>query len=515
MKTKINLEDPSHFPSWAKRSAANLWAVLIAVHEASHAVVARRIGHGVEFMRAAIDDATGNGESFSRQPDNAPDIAAFAIVIAPDEGVDRLRRTYPGLAELTEAEAGKMSQPDREKLSQRVTEFAGLWYPDGSVHPIAKDARAEAVKILRDHWAEVEVIAARLLKNGKVTAAELNVRDFDLEVEIRDYELQQLRFYTPPTKPESKPKANAPKRDTASVKQRIPQLVRTESDGTERRFNTQSKPSIRVDSKGRKRLEGHAAVFNSLSEDLGGFREIIKPGAFRNALATPGLDVSARIQHQGGWTTVGRTTNGTLELREDDTGLFYSAIPPFTGPGRDIITLVKEGYIDKSSFAFTVRDGGESWRFEADPVIRELHDINLHDVAPVDGPAYLATSATVRSHGRELLRRAKDATLNRDELLAREIDAMLGGVNFENPPIDPTQAERDSLLASLNNNRDYKHVCEVRAQLRELGFKQDSDDLRIAELEALARVRGVWDSAKLRDFVSAHWHQLSENRLYA
>jgi phage head maturation protease len=46
-------------------------------------------------------------------------------------------------------------------------------------------------------------------------------------------------------------------------------------------------------------LMGYAATFDSISEDLGGFREIIRPGAFDATLADK-PDVSARIQHAGG-----------------------------------------------------------------------------------------------------------------------------------------------------------------------------------------------------------------------
>jgi hypothetical protein len=375
MELKINLEDASLFPEWAKRSASNLWNVLLAVHEASHAVVSRHIGHGVEFVEVEINSATGNGQSLSLQPKTAPDIANFSILIGPDEGVDRFRQTYPGLAELTEREAGRMSQSDREELAQRVSEFARSWYWDGSVHPLAKDARAEASKILREHWAEVECIAARLLKNEKVTAAELNVRDFDLEVESRALELRKCRFYFPPDKPEAKPETQPtapvkadPKREAATVERRY-------SWG---RYTIKSDPGTRR--------------------------------AFRNAVEKSNLPAAKK---------------------------------------RALLTPWNE---------------------------------------------------------------------SRDQKLAGEIDAMLGGVKVDDPPINPKQAERDSLIQSLEVQREkheaYKHVCDVRRELRHLGFQKDSDDLRIAELEALARARGVFETWKLRDFVSAHWHELSENRIY-
>jgi HK97 family phage prohead protease len=161
------------------------------------------------------------------------------------------------------------------------------------------------------------------------------------------------------------------------------------------RFAVKSDISIREDS-GKPTIVGYAAVFNSLSQDLGGFREIIRPGAFDKAIEEK-QDVSARIQHQGGLTTIGRTANGTLKLSVDGRGLKYELTPPNTQAGRDIVELVRSGMIDKSSFAFTVREGGERWVWESTPPVRELLSVDLYDVAPVDGPAYLDTSVSVRS----------------------------------------------------------------------------------------------------------------------
>jgi HK97 family phage prohead protease len=164
--------------------------------------------------------------------------------------------------------------------------------------------------------------------------------------------------------------------------------------------NNAPEVEIRKAADGSTVLVGYAAIFNSLSEDLGGFREIIREGAFDQALAER-PDVAARVQHMGGLSTIGRTTNGTLKLSVDDKGLRYEVTPPNTSAGRDIVELVSKRYINKSSFAFSLREDGdkpaENWFFESDPPTRELLNVNLYDVAPVDGPAYEATSINVRA----------------------------------------------------------------------------------------------------------------------
>ncbi len=145
------------------------------------------------------------------------------------------------------------------------------------------------------------------------------------------------------------------------------------------------------------KITGYAAVFDSESNDLGGFIEIIRRGAFDETLAE-NPDVAARVQHMGGLMTIGRTTNGTLKLKADKKGLHYEVDPANTSAGRDILELIRRGDINKSSFAFSLRgQTGARWNFEANPPRRELLSVNLHDVAPVDGPAYNDTSVAVRS----------------------------------------------------------------------------------------------------------------------
>lgn len=153
----------------------------------------------------------------------------------------------------------------------------------------------------------------------------------------------------------------------------------------------------------RRVISGYAAVFNSLSHDLGGYRETISPKAFNRTLreiAEGKRSVAARIQHEGGLSTVGTTTNGSLVLSIDGVGLKYDIVDvPDTSAGRDLLTLVGGGYISKSSFAFSIpnRDIGVKWDFNTTPPTRELLDVDLIDVAPVDGPAYEATSVEARS----------------------------------------------------------------------------------------------------------------------
>lgn len=143
---------------------------------------------------------------------------------------------------------------------------------------------------------------------------------------------------------------------------------------------------------GVRRLAGYAAVFESRSHDLGGWYEVIAPGAFRDAL---GDDVRALWNHDPNFV-LGRTTSGTLRIWEDENGLGYEVTLPNTSWARDLWELVARGDVRESSFAFTVAD--EAWDEGADGPVRTVKKIErLYDVSPVTYPAYPATQAEARA----------------------------------------------------------------------------------------------------------------------
>lgn len=151
-------------------------------------------------------------------------------------------------------------------------------------------------------------------------------------------------------------------------------------------------------------VEGYASVFNSMSEDLGGFREIIKPGAFANAL---GDDVRALYNHDSNYL-LARTKSGTLELWEDDKGLGYRFEMPNTSYGNDMLELFRRGDLSQSSFGFTVDK--DSWRMEDGQHVRYIESVSsLFDVSPVVYPAYAAASSGLRSAEPKGEGEAKDA----------------------------------------------------------------------------------------------------------
>lgn len=160
---------------------------------------------------------------------------------------------------------------------------------------------------------------------------------------------------------------------------------------TERRF--MQGLEIR-EGKGGPVLTGYAAVFNEKSLDLGGFREVVQPGAFAESLKR-GDDVVALVQHDSG-AILGRRSRGTLVIEEDSKGLRYDVTLPDTQVGRDIAVNVGRGDINGSSFAFrTVKDRWARDKAAGDSIVRFLEQVDLFDVGPVTYPAYPSTNDQV------------------------------------------------------------------------------------------------------------------------
>lgn len=145
-------------------------------------------------------------------------------------------------------------------------------------------------------------------------------------------------------------------------------------------------------------IEGYAAVFNQPSEDLGGFTEVIKPGAFANALSSK-QDVRCLFNHDAN-VVLGRTASGTLTLAEDNTGLHFVCDLPDTQSARDIKASIARGDVSQCSFGFCANEQEWNEEKQADgsyKVIRSLIDVDLFDVSPVTYPCYPQTAVSARA----------------------------------------------------------------------------------------------------------------------
>lgn len=144
-------------------------------------------------------------------------------------------------------------------------------------------------------------------------------------------------------------------------------------------------------------IEGYGSVFNERSLDLGGFVEMIAPGAFDGVIERS--DVKCYLDHNPEKGILARSRNGkgSLSLVVDEKGLKYSFDAPKTNLGDEVVEGIKRGDYSQSSFAFTVDD--EIWTKEEDgSYLRTITKIGgLYDVSIVANPAYEGTSVALRS----------------------------------------------------------------------------------------------------------------------
>lgn len=145
-------------------------------------------------------------------------------------------------------------------------------------------------------------------------------------------------------------------------------------------------------------IEGYAIVFNELSEDLGGFREMITPEAVTQELVNKS-DIYYLYNHNDNSTPLARSNHGSgsLELTIDNKGLKYR----FNCLNTEFYQLVKRGDLSKSSFAFSLpKDGsGEIWEKSQEyNYVRKIVKIEqLFDCSAVLVPAYSTTELYARN----------------------------------------------------------------------------------------------------------------------
>lgn len=138
-------------------------------------------------------------------------------------------------------------------------------------------------------------------------------------------------------------------------------------------------------------FSGYASVFNSPSEDLGGFIEYVAPGAFKRSLQARN-EIKLLWNHDTS-EPLASVRGGSLQLVEDSRGLKVTAKLPNTTRGRDVAELLRSKVIDSMSFGFNVIK--DSWSNNGS--VRTLESVRLSEVSVVTFPAYTATTATVRS----------------------------------------------------------------------------------------------------------------------
>ena len=218
-------------------------------------------------------------------------------------------------------------------------------------------------------------------------------------------------------------------------------------------------------------VEGYASNFD-VEYDLGYFKESVSRGAFDEVLND---DVRFLLNHTG--APLARTTNGTLELSVDETGLKYRAALADTQDGRDLYKLIKRGDITQSSFAFTI--DADEW--SEDRSTRTITKIGrLLDTSAVTYPASPSTTVAARN----MAAAAQEAAALNDEQETQE------PVQEERAEPETIKTEARNFTQKSENNFSNMTLNDLKGQRSAyyeefvgIGQKADSEGRSLTEAE--------------------------------
>lgn len=149
------------------------------------------------------------------------------------------------------------------------------------------------------------------------------------------------------------------------------------------------------------KIEGYFAVFNSNYQIFEDLSESVAPGAFDDTL---GDDIRALINHDSS-LVLGRNTAHTLDLRQDDHGLWGSiTINPNDQDAMNLYARVQRRDVDQCSFGFDIlsedydvrEDGSVHWT---------IKKVRLYEVSVCTFPAYEETNVKARSAQRDEIKK--------------------------------------------------------------------------------------------------------------
>lgn len=158
-------------------------------------------------------------------------------------------------------------------------------------------------------------------------------------------------------------------------------------------------------------IEGYFSVFNSEYKVWEDWTEVVRKGAFAETIRKD--DIRALINHD---TTLvlGRNTAGTLELQEDEHGLFGRVkVNPNDQDAMNVYARVQRGDVTQCSFGFDVLDNDTEVKDGVNYTY--LTRVKLWEVSVCTFPAYQETEVQARN--------AAAYEERRREALKRDVDA--------------------------------------------------------------------------------------------
>lgn len=230
--------------------------------------------------------------------------------------------------------------------------------------------------------------------------------------------------------------------------------IRTRStDGVERRFH---RTTVEERAKGDGwQIVGLGIVYNSLSENLGGFREEVAPGAAEGLLDDP--DIAGLFNHNPD-LLLGRVGAGTMRLSDSDKGVVYDIDGSNRSYALDLRESLRLKEVTRSSFAFRVARGGDEWEEDEESglLVRTITKFSrLFDMSPVTYAAYPETDAGTR-----------DLPLEADEDEGDEDDVPADKADMSTtPPVERTD-DVPAEAARPDGDEEDQQVVDERPNLK-------------------------------------------------
>lgn len=166
-----------------------------------------------------------------------------------------------------------------------------------------------------------------------------------------------------------------------------------------------------------RKIEGRSIVFNSLSQDFGGWKEEISPDAISDEIINAS-DILFLLNHSDSRGILGRKRKGSgslsTEIRED--GVYFSFDAPKTSLGDELLEYLRRGDITQCSFSFTADD--DDWKEQEDGTyirtIKKFHKI--YDMSAVYTPAYNDTKVKCARFAEIKAQEAEEAKRKMEEM---------------------------------------------------------------------------------------------------
>lgn len=242
--------------------------------------------------------------------------------------------------------------------------------------------------------------------------------------------------------------------------------------------------AIKRDSDGNtiKQIQGYAIMFNTLSVDLGGFVEVIKPTALDGVDLS---DVKLIYAHENN-SILARASAGNLTTKVDDTGLFFTANLPDTTLANDVYEDIAVGNLKGMSFGFTIPDGGDDWERQTDGTL--LHTVNqigvIGELTVTAYPAYQDTSVELKRSAEQQMKgtktmaedTTKPATDTEETPVAKDVDVQ--AINAQLTALTAKLAELEKAQQATPDSDDEEDVEAVTDDTRDDDVPDEgADDL--------------------------------------